>query len=833
MSLGIPRSIRAHDHSYCSQGKTPLPSICAIEKGVKIIEEILRKKMLCRHDVQDINQAYRAIDLLERQVDKVPERNTEYVLKQIIEKIKKMSCNAINIDDLISLYHLQNFLDKDLHINEYFKHFYRGFEKKPEMIQDLAQQLPYCCSEDQFDQDVTNLVGPNKSDEVIKVLNQKKAKLQSHERKQQEILRKKSELVERRKSQAETYPAYFDELLDNGYIHLYDYLIEMRDLKNQKYALRAAIDKRTFSFISHVILEAREAIIQKIENSIPAGRQNVLFLLGNTRASEFTVSFCFLRGDQMVLKKGFYEWLSDRSLLIGDKEADSCTFLPNTEVTDDWVIVDFPFRGPVCLDFECVDSRLISLGVALAFQALIKKYQLKVTTLEGLTNIDGEFAVAANSQIFLDPEDEKRLQERFEDSLFHIKTIDFSSLFNAIETIDFSINSAKFPAFEESVFESSFINTVFSQSNPEIGQFFHLPEMDRYIVRKYDKKIVKICIRKYKKFVVKDLNISLINKILEKANGNASGDKVRALRERLNELRDIMRSGGVVLTDDPELTRIQWEGIQSKNPAIVEDDCLRPLNQIMYMMTSRIKSYSFNAMIDLASKQTNPKKIAFESIMKAIFDDLTEMKKLLLRLTHIEKIIENRDAITKALKSTVIASRSIEVLQSTIQEKINKIRDVYGPEDWDQRVTSLNEEFDSYFYWLSCISQRKMHISFILAFVKKFMEPCDEQNHLVSSSHGEKKQEQIDFNKLEHVLICVEHLIEGDYEPYVLEGSIVFKDDTNEMPEIKISTSYAYHLQSFIDVGARLFKKICFESKDGLNARLILTMLAAATFKRF
>jgi hypothetical protein len=76
--------------------------------GVKIIKEILKKNVLCQHDVKDINQAYRAIDLLERQIDRIPEHNSQHVLEKIIKKVETIACDAcdknISARDLITLY---------------------------------------------------------------------------------------------------------------------------------------------------------------------------------------------------------------------------------------------------------------------------------------------------------------------------------------------------------------------------------------------------------------------------------------------------------------------------------------------------------------------------------------------------------------------------------------------------------------------------------------------------------------------------------------------------------------------------------------------------------
>ena len=147
-------------------------------------------------------------------------------------------------------------------------------------------------------------------------------------------------LVEQRRTASKQYPPYLDELLDGGHLHLYDHLLQMRTLTS-RIERRSAIEKMTFSQLSHVVLEAREAVIQKVESSIPAGFKNIVFLLGGTGAGKST-ALCFLRGDVMVLKDFHYESQSEKSGLIGHGGATSCTFLPTIEVVNDLVFVDFP-----------------------------------------------------------------------------------------------------------------------------------------------------------------------------------------------------------------------------------------------------------------------------------------------------------------------------------------------------------------------------------------------------------------------------------------------------------------------------------------------------------
>ena len=135
------------------------------------------------------------------------------------------------------------------------------------------------------------------------------------------------------------------------------------------------------------MLEARDAVIKKVESSVPAACRNLVFLLGGTGAGKST-ALCFLRGDKMVKKDIYYESQSDSKGLIGHEGASSCTFLPTTEVVNDLAIVDFP-------GFDDTNGRFISLGMEFALKALIKNYQPKILVLDAITNNEGRFAAAA------------------------------------------------------------------------------------------------------------------------------------------------------------------------------------------------------------------------------------------------------------------------------------------------------------------------------------------------------------------------------------------------------------------------------------------------------
>jgi hypothetical protein len=181
-------------------------------------------------------------------------------------------------------------------------------------------------------------------------------------------------------------PPYLRELQRCGYLHLYNHFQQMRAFSTHS-ERQSAIEKISFSSLSHIVLEAREAILKKVQTVISEDKKNILFLLGDTGAGKST-TLCFLRGDKLILKNQQYESQHDHNQLIGHAEAVSCTFLPTVEVVNDLVIVDFP-------GFEDSHGQLIRLGVEYAIKALVSRYAPQVVVIEAITNVEGTFGSAA------------------------------------------------------------------------------------------------------------------------------------------------------------------------------------------------------------------------------------------------------------------------------------------------------------------------------------------------------------------------------------------------------------------------------------------------------
>ena len=204
------------------------------------------------------------------------------------------------------------------------------------------------------------------------------------------IDKRKLDLAKRRQSDLEKYPPYLDELLGGedelligGFFHLYDHIIAMSDLSSPDERDRA-IQNLPFSELSHIVLEARKVIIQKVKFSIPINYGHLLFLLGGTGSGKST-TFCLLRKDEMKkIDGGHYESLNDDDHLIGHSSTCSQTFLPTILLLADRVVIDFP-------GFDDTRGQAICIGMELALKALIKKYRSKVLVVEAITNTGSRY----------------------------------------------------------------------------------------------------------------------------------------------------------------------------------------------------------------------------------------------------------------------------------------------------------------------------------------------------------------------------------------------------------------------------------------------------------
>ncbi|MFC2049256.1 hypothetical protein ACFLR2_01105 [Chlamydiota bacterium] len=834
------------DHSHGGRNRAPAPTPRTSEEGVRTIEIILTQSVLCSHAVDDLKRVYRDIELLERKVEQIPTCNSLHALEKIIEKVQLIfRSQTITPLDLISLYHLQNFSPRKMPLKDCFITVLGRFKESTKDLSEVACNLPHCSSEDVFEKDAQALMGADRSEGITKILDHKKEQIRGREETEQKIEQKKLELRELRRKDSDNYPGYFDELLEGGYLHLFEHLMIMKDISSPE-EREAKIKEMSFSLFSHVVLETREAVIQKVIgaiSAIPTQGRTVLFLIGGSGAGKST-TMCLLRGDKMELITPGYYYASqnDRDKLVGHQGATSCTFLPTTEVVGDLVVVDFP-------GFEDSKGRVISLGLECALEALTEMFQPKILALESITNINGRYAAAAklgsrlsrllaskecilgitkyskdpdfraikaieegqrkeeeqrrkeletpsaqeqgmivaiqslvgmnmealqpkieelqqqlitlqqarlqkreeplseklpeteqktkhrkeveqrekdlstaiglkeivkfddletagivdicrsklsdcpcsraNTQHLLDPNDKAVVKEVFEKDL----------LPKMLERKDYRLKFEDFKDFERSVLESSLVRTIFAESNPEIGLFLHLPEIDPKIVREIDLAIASDCFIKYRNALIQMLDVEAIYKTLGEIKGKAWEQRVREIKEKVLQLQKyLMNISGITDFNNPGEMQKKWNKLRADFNAskdVVDKKKFTPSWLIFLVLgPTGIGFYGIGALIDWRERKKREQKDVTE-LLDQCSKDLDQRYETLLNLKEIEMVIQKQEVIEEAFNSAPISMESIDAAMHSIQQKIEALRTVYGSGDWDKRVEIMASHLTS------------------------------------------------------------------------------------------------------------------------------------------
>ncbi len=183
----------------------------------------------------------------------------------------------------------------------------------------------------------------------------------------------------------ENDPAHMAALKTNNQLHLLKHLKDNRTMRARN-DREAAAQTASFSTISHVVLETRAAIIERVEKYLETQADNpeLLFLLGGTGSGKST-TYCFLRGDEMVRKDVKFESKNDAENAISHSLTESCTFLPNLQRNGNLVLIDYP-------GFDDSNGPLVNLGIELALKDLLKRHPSKILVVESVTNTEGRYA---------------------------------------------------------------------------------------------------------------------------------------------------------------------------------------------------------------------------------------------------------------------------------------------------------------------------------------------------------------------------------------------------------------------------------------------------------
>ena len=411
---------------YCSRGvRRPLPCLAglrhheAVSLAADWMVEVLQRPLLCRHDIEELNWSYRTIERLEARLDGIPETNSATVLNEIVRIIDQIFARKqFTGREMVNLYQLQRFVDPRLSIERAFAKALDQFTRNPKELKSLANDLPFCTSEELFNQSIqVFFVEQNKIDKVIAaIFDQKRALFQ-------QVKKIKVELIKKRIGTSLYFPPYFDELIDGGAVDLYNHLVEIKgcDAPGERGRRVEAIP---FDELSRIVLQVRESIIRTVESAIAtSSNRPLLFLLGVTGAGKST-SLSFLRGDSMErVGEDSYE-SSDQKGIIGHNALESSTFLPHIEFIDDLIVVDY-------LGFSDTHGPLVALGAECALKWLMKVYRPKILIVHSITDTEGRLKGVADMRLEL----ERLLGADMDSSLLGITKYSHTKIASEIEAI--------------------------------------------------------------------------------------------------------------------------------------------------------------------------------------------------------------------------------------------------------------------------------------------------------------------------------------------------------------------------------------------------------------
>ena len=219
----------------------------------------------------------------------------------------------------------------------------------------------------------------------------------------------------------------------------------------------------------------------------------------------------------------------------------------------------------------------------------------------------------------------------------------------------------EFEVFKQNILKTSLINTIMGESNPEIGQFLHLPEIDPTIVWGYDKEIVENCIDQYIKFYIDSFNISIVDRILKEIGNQPSlTEKVNTLKDKLTRLRDyILDIKGVPYENEKEAEQA-WLKLQAEQSK-ASDAIAKSFEELpgwsnwfqrgfrygmrtLFMSKDILrKGNSFVSKEELRKEQEEAKQAVTEKAIDQCIEDVKRKHQILFELKEIEELIKDQD----------------------------------------------------------------------------------------------------------------------------------------------------------------------------------------------
>ena len=231
----------------------------------------------------------------------------------------------------------------------------------------------------------------------------------------------------------------------------------------------------------------------------------------------------------------------------------------------------------------------------------------------------------------------------------------------------------EFEIFKQNILRSSLIATVFAQSNPEIGQFLHLPEIDPRIVWGYDQKVVSTCIDQHIDYYLGSFNLSTFKKIFKQVGGNTTFKQVsKSFIAELKKLRNFILIHKGIPIEDEQKAEQEWlkfqkelrnkvlklNGITYKSEEEAEQAYLKHQQEQQKAADAIARTYDaprgWSDWLTLGIKpgirtlfmwrdQNNAIREVNQKKIEEFIEEVAQMQLALVRLKDIEQIIKDQD----------------------------------------------------------------------------------------------------------------------------------------------------------------------------------------------
>ena len=202
----------------------------------------------------------------------------------------------------------------------------------------------------------------------------------------------------------------------------------------------------------------------------------------------------------------------------------------------------------------------------------------------------------------------------------------------------------EFEIFKQSILKTSLINTIMAESNPEICQFLHLPEIDPTIVWGYDKEIVSSCIDQHIKFYIQSFNMSIVDRISKeiKENHPTLKEKVEDLNNNIKQLRDYILALSGKPHENEKEAETAWIALQKKQIE-ASDEIAKSYEELPGWSNWFKRVFKYGILTLFMSNNTLSKAGAFVSthdMIKEQNDAIRQVNEKQLS-EHIEEVREN------------------------------------------------------------------------------------------------------------------------------------------------------------------------------------------------